>query len=250
MSKGGLLRIETSEKIVDENDARANPDAAPGRYVGFSVRDTGGGIPPEILPHIFEPFFTTKEAGKGTGLGLATVFGIVKQHQGWIKLDSHPEQGTTFHVYLHASATAAPAPAKPALKSKPAGGAETILLVEDEWGVRMSTRLVLQRHGYRVLEAADGAEALELWQEHRKSIALVLSDMVMPGELSGRELGQRLRSDRPGLKVLYASGYSAEMAGKDFQLQAGEAFIQKPFITEQLLEAVRRCLDGSGQNGR
>jgi CheY-like chemotaxis protein len=243
MPKGGWLRIGTMETTVDANDARLNPDAAPGHYVGFSVGDAGGGIPPEILPRIFEPFFTTKEAGKGTGLGLATVFGIVKQHQGWIKLDNRPGEGTTFNVYLPASTAKAAEPAESAPKPKPKGGSETILLAEDEWSVRMSTRLILERHGYKVLEAADGLEALKIWQERQKSVSLLLTDLVMPGDVGGRELGRRLREERPGLKIIYASGYSAEIAGRDFQLQPGEAFIQKPFVTGLLLETVRRSLD-------
>ncbi len=242
MTEGGELRIETSAADVDASEARLNPDAAPGRHVCLSVSDTGGGIPPEILPRIFEPFFTTKEPGRGTGLGLATVFGIVKQHHGWIKLDNRPGQGVTFRVFLPAStdpAAAAPAGAKPA----PPGGTETILLVEDESGVRKSTRLILERHGYHVLDAADGAEALRLWQEHRSRIALLFTDLVMPGNLGGKELGRRLEKEQPGLKVIFASGYSADIAGRDFQLQSREAFIQKPFGTNNLLETIRRRLD-------
>lgn len=243
MANGGCLGIETVETTVNASDAHLNPEAAPGRYVGFSVSDTGGGVPPEILPRIFEPFFTTKEAGKGTGLGLATVFGIVKQHQGWIKLDNRPGDGVTFHVYLPASNAPAEAPSEPKAPAKPRGGKETILLVEDEWSVRMSTRLILERHGYKVLEAGDGAEALQVWGKHRGNVSLLLSDLVMPGDLGGRELGRRLGTDRPGLKVIYASGYSADIAGRDFHLKPGEAFLQKPFISDQLLETIRRSLD-------
>ena len=247
MPKGGDLLIETTETTVDPSEARLNPEAAPGRYVCLSVTDTGSGIAPEILPRIFEPFFTTKEPGKGTGLGLATVFGIVKQHHGWIKLENHPGRGATFRIYLPASAgTAAPAAAA-AAKPKSNGGTETILLVEDELAVRTSTRQILERHGYQVLEAAEGAEALEVWQKHRTSVALLLTDLVMPGELGGRELGRRLRAERPGLKVIFVSGYSADIAGRDFQLQSGEAFVQKPFDAEQILETIRRCLDESRQ---
>jgi CheY-like chemotaxis protein len=243
MTNGGSLRIETFEITVNATDAQLNPDAAPGRYVGFGVRDTGSGIPPEIVPRIYEPFFTTKEPGKGTGLGLATVFGIVKQHQGWIKLDNNPGQGTSFQVYLPASNVAPVTVPGTMAKPKPVGGTETILLVEDEWAVRMSTRLILERHGYKVLEAPDGAEALKLWQEHRGTVALLLSDLVMPGELGGVELGRRLATEKPGLKVIFASGYSAEIAGRDFQLRSDEAFIQKPFVTGRLLDTIRRSLD-------
>ena len=243
MTKGGRLRIETSEAVVDASEAHLNPEAAPGRYVCLSVSDTGGGIPPEILPRIFEPFFTTKEAGKGTGLGLATVFGIVKQHQGWIKLDNSPGQGVTFHIFLPASTAATADPAQAEAQPKPRGGAETILLVEDELAVRKPTRRILERHGYKVLEAVDGLEALKLWEEHRSTVALLLTDLVMPGGLGGHELGRRLEAERPGLKVVFASGYSADIAGRDLQLQPGEAFIQKPFATDHLLETIRRCLD-------
>jgi CheY-like chemotaxis protein len=208
------------------------------------VGDTGGGIRPEIMPRIFEPFFTTKEAGRGTGLGLATVYGIVRQHGGWIKLDNQPGVGVTFHVYLPASATPTAVPVKAVAKPKPRGGTETILLVEDELGVRQATRLILERHGYKVLEAADGAEALKVWQAHGSAVALLLTDLVMPGELGGRDLGRQLLLEQPGLKIIYASGYSADIAGRDFQLQSGQAFMQKPFETVHLLETIRRCLDG------
>jgi PAS domain S-box-containing protein len=244
MPKGGWLRIETSETTVNADDAQPHPDAAPGRYVVFSVKDSGGGIPPEVVPHIFEPFFTTKEAGKGTGLGLATVFGIVKQHRGWIKLDNEPGQGAMFQVYLPASTATATAAARAGAPAPPPRGSETILLVEDEPAVRKSTRMILERHGYKILEAADGMEAIKIWKEHRVKVALLLTDLVMPGGVGGRELGGQLKLERPGLKIIYASGYSADIAGRDFQLQRGEAFIQKPFITAHLLETIRRCIDG------
>jgi len=244
MPQGGQLLLETTAVVVDAKPADADPDAAPGRYVCLSVTDTGSGIPPEILPRIFEPFFTTKEPGQGTGLGLATVFGIVKQHHGWIKLENRPGQGVTFRVFLPASSAPAAESVATEVKPKACGGTETILLVEDELAVRKPTRQILERHGYTVLEAADGAAALLLWQAHRRAVALLLTDLVMPGELGGRELGRRLRAEQPGLKVIYASGYSADTAGQDFQLQPGEAFVQKPFAKEQLLETIRRGLEG------
>jgi len=247
MPKGGQLLLETTEMVIDAKAARSNPDAAPGRYVGLSVTDTGSGIPPEIMPRIFEPFFTTKEPGQGTGLGLATVFGIVKQHQGWIKLENRPGQGVTFRVFLPASSAPAAEPGPTEAKPKPSGGTETILLVEDDLAVRKPTRQILERHGYTVLEAADGAAALLLWQAHRSAVALLLTDLVMPGELGGQELGRRLRTEQPNLKVIYASGYSSDIAGQDFQLQPGEAYVQKPFATDLLLETIRRCLEYAKQ---
>ena len=243
MPEGGRLIIETSERLLDEELAHAMPEAAPGRYVCLSVSDTGAGIPPEVMPHIFEPFFTTKEQGKGTGLGLATVFGIVKQHQGWVKVYSLPGQGANFQVFFPASSAPATMPAGQPVRPKPRGGTETILLAEDELLVWQSTRVFLERNGYRVLEAANGVEALKIWAEHPGAVALLLTDLVMPGGISGQELARRLQADRPQLKVIFTSGYSAEIAGKQLQLHHGENFLQKPFASDQLLETVRRCLD-------
>ncbi len=242
MTNGGRLRIETSDVRVNEQNASLHPDAQPGRYVCLSVGDTGGGIPPEVLPRIFEPFFTTKAAGQGTGLGLATVFGIVKQHQGWIKLDNRPGEGVTFQIYLPATSAvmaSAPAPAR----VKPRGGTEIILMVEDELAVLKPTRKFLERHGYTVLAAANGQEALSLWENNRATVSLLLTDLVMPGGLNGQELARRLQAEKPDLKVIFASGYSAEIAGRDFRLLPGEAFINKPFATDFLLETIRRFLD-------
>jgi two-component system cell cycle sensor histidine kinase/response regulator CckA len=244
MPKGGRLLLETSEKTVDEELARLHPDASPGRFACLSVTDTGTGIPPEVLPRIFEPFFTTKEQGKGTGLGLATVFGIVKQHHGWIKVDTAAGRGTTFHVFLPAIRTAAAEPDRATARPRPMGGIETILLAEDEEAVRTIAVAVLERAGYRVLEAANGVEALHFWKEHRHDIALLLTDMVMPAGLGGRELAQRLQAEKPELKIIFFSGYSAELAGKELDLRHGENFLQKPFGPDHLLETVRRCLDG------
>jgi len=243
MPKGGRLIIETTAREFSAAEAAALLDVKPGHYVGLRVSDTGCGIPPEILPRIFEPFFTTKEPGKGTGLGLATVFGIVKQHGGCIQVASEPGRGTTFEVYLPALAETTTAASEAESRPGPRGGTETILLVEDDADVRLVTRLTLERHGYRVLEAPDGLAALELWRQHRDAVALLLTDLVMPGELDGRELAQRLRADRPQLKVIYTSGYSPELAGRELHSRAGEAFLQKPCPAERLLETVRECLD-------
>jgi PAS domain S-box-containing protein len=243
MPKGGRLLIETAEKVPDAEQARLNPEASPGRHVCLSVSDTGGGIPPEILPRIFEPFFTTKAPGKGTGLGLATVFGIVKQHQGWIEVQSEPRQGATFQIFLPASEAGAEEPAQEEAKAKPRGGSETILLVEDDAAVRTVTRLLLARHGYRVLEAASGVEALEIWRAQEGRIDLLLTDLVMPEGVDGRELAAQLRTQQPGLKVIFTSGYSPGLAGRELTLQAGQSFLPKPCPPQQLLETVRTRLD-------
>jgi CheY-like chemotaxis protein len=240
---GACLRLETSEEIVEETPARKHPDAVPGRYACLSVTDNGCGIPAEVQPRIFEPFFTTKEPGKGTGLGLATVFGIVKQHRGWITVQSQPECGTTFQVFLPANG-AVTAPGATAARPQPRGGSETILLAEDETTVRKVMVTILTRHGYKVLEVTTGEEALNLWVENRASVSLLVTDLVMPGGVSGRQLARRLQTDKPALKVLYIRGYSAEIAGREIQLQEGENFVQKPFRTEDLLRTIRSCLDG------
>jgi PAS domain S-box-containing protein len=243
MPQGGQLTINTSEKIVDDNWAAGQADVQPGRYLCLSMTDTGAGIPPEILPRIFEPFFTTKGPGKGTGLGLATVFGIVKQHRGWVNVESELGHGTTFHIFLP-KVEAPLAVVEVETRPKPKGGTETILVTEDDGIVRMSLRKTLEKKGYRVLEASTGPGALRVWAEHGASVELLLTDLVMPGGLDGRELARQLKVDRPNLKVVYASGYSAEMAGKELQLQPGEAFLQKPLSMDELLHTIRDCLDG------
>ena len=241
MPEGGRLIIETSEKLVDEQLARSQADVVPGDYVCMSVTDTGSGIPADVLPRIFEPFFTTKEPGKGTGLGLATVFGIVKQHRGWLAVESQLGQGTTFRVYLPASTSIVESRTQE-VRPKPRGGSETILLVEDEAGVRMSMRTVLSRHGYKILTAANGEEALKIWAANREIVSLLLTDLVMPG-MSGHQLARRVQAEVPKLRVIYTSGYSAEIAGKELVLLAGENFVQKPFNPLDLLKTVRSCLD-------
>ena len=243
MLEGGLICVETSEKILDETCDKIHPDAAPGCYVCLSVRDTGCGIAPEILPRVFEPFFTTKEAGKGTGLGLATVLGIVKQNRGWLTVNSELGQGTTFQVFLPGIAAAA-APAATGTHDKPRGGTETILLVEDEDSVRRSVRAILKRNGYTVLEAASGAEAFKIWEVDHAKITLLLTDLVMPAGVSGQQLAHKLQMDRPDLKVIYISGYSPEFAGRTIELRSSENFLQKPFRPDQLMKTIRQCLDG------
>ena len=245
MPRGGQIQITTKLVRLAGAEAESTPEARAGDYVCLNVCDTGTGIPPEVLPHIFEPFFTTKDVGKGSGLGLATVYGIVKQHQGWVEVASRVGEGTTFRIFL----PAVPAPAK-AVAVAPAetvlrGGHETILLVEDDPAVRMVTRRVLETAKYHVLEAASSREALEVWSRHGSEIALVLTDIMMPEGVNGRDLVEKLRAQRPGLKVIFMSGYSAEALGgdTDFFLGPGSVFIHKPCPAGALIRSVRQCLD-------
>jgi len=242
MPNGGHLKVTSSVEVVGESGPQ-RPGAIAGTYVCLDVRDTGSGITPEHLPHIFEPFFTTKDVGKGTGLGLATVYAIVKQHHGWIEVSSEVGKGTAFRIYL-------PPAASPAVESKPvpAGaqlptGTETILVVEDESAVRLLVTNQLQRWGYRVLNASTGVAALDVWQEHKDAIQLLLTDMIMPGGMTGRELAEKLRTEKPLLKVIYTSGYSRDILGKATTLIDGFNFLQKPYQSAKLAHAVRNCLD-------
>jgi CheY-like chemotaxis protein len=244
MPKGGRLFVNTSVVNIAEAQARQIAGAAPGDYVCLIVKDTGVGIAPENLPRIFEPFFTTKDVGKGTGLGLATVYGIVKQHRGWIKVASKLGKETAFQIFLPAIAGKAESRELDAPEPKVRGGAETILVVEDETPVRILVRSVLERNGYRVLEANSGVDALPIWLEHREEISMLLTDMVMPHGVSGRELAERLRGDKPELKVIYSSGYSLAVVGADMVLKEGLNFLQKPYHPRKLAQTVRDCLDG------
>jgi two-component system cell cycle sensor histidine kinase/response regulator CckA len=243
MPKGGTLFVDTAAVKFDETAARRMAGASPGEYVCVTVKDTGKGIPPEVMPHIFEPFFTTKDVGKGTGLGLATVYGIVQQHKGWIKVSSKVKEETVFQVYLPALADTGELRETVAVPPEIRGGSETVLVVEDETPLRQLVKSVLQRHGYRVLEAESGVDALPIWLQYRDQISLLLTDMVMPHGVSGRELAQRLRGDKPELKVIYSSGYSLAVVGGDMVLREGLNFLQKPYHPRKLAQAVRDCLD-------
>jgi PAS domain S-box-containing protein len=243
MPKGGQLRIGTDVVAIDSDYVQHNPEATAGQFVRLTVTDTGCGIPSENLPRIFEPFFTTKEVGKGTGLGLATVYGVVKQHHGWIKVVSEVGKGTTFDIFLpHIIEEKERTREKPGEK-KIRGGTETILVVEDEPAVRVLVVSFLERNGYRVLEAVSGQDARNLWQAHRRDIKLLLTDVVMPDGLTGRELAEELQAERPDLKVIFTSGYSAEVVGSDFAMKEGVNFLQKPYHPYILAETVRTCLD-------
>ena len=246
MPRGGQLLITTETVRFDEADARTHLGARAGQFVCLTVSDAGTGIAPEHLPRIFEPFFTTKEPGKGTGLGLATVHGIVEQHQGWIELSSQLGTGTTFKIFLPGIPPPAETEAAAQTEIDLPGGTETILLVEDDYAVRMITRRVLESHGYKICEASSAPEALEFWRSRGEEIALLLSDIVMPEGITGRELAEQLRAKRPALKVIFTSGYSADVIGKDteFFRRSGSYFLRKPCSSRTTLETVRRCLDG------
>jgi PAS domain S-box-containing protein len=240
MPQGGSISIATEAVSIDAAYVETHPEAQPGEFVCIAVGDTGMGIYPEHLPRIFEPFFTTKEEGKGTGLGLATVYGIVKQHHGWIEVSSRLGTGTTFKIFLPAIACDVAKKIIPRTKALPADGHGKILLVEDDADVRMVLRGVLEASGCQIWEASNGLEALNIWKTNASQIDLLLSDIVMPGGLNGWELADRLREERPNLKVILMSGYSPEIAGK---IQPQSHILSKPFSLESLTETVRNCLD-------
>ncbi len=244
MPDGGRLVFETENVVLGPEAVRLQLGARPGEFVCLRVRDSGAGIPPEVRGRIFEPFFTTTGPGKGTGLGLAMVFGIVQQHQGWIECDSEPGKGTCFTLYLprHAEAYGPVAPGgAPRADPAPARGTETILFVDDEPVLRHLGRTILERHGYRVLVANDGLQAVETFRAERDRVDLVVLDLTMP-RLSGRDTFRQLRALDPAVRVLFASGYSSE------QLSAGEqdeiaGFVPKPYRPKELAGMVREALD-------
>jgi len=251
MPQGGRLLITTRKASIDERRLRLHPEARVGEFVRLGVRDSGTGIPPEILARIFEPFFTTKELGKGTGLGLATVYGIVRQHGGWVEVSSRVGVGSVFKVFLPAISPPTSALRPPEARVSGRGGNERILLVEDEAALRLVTRRFLSEFGYHVIEAASGREALEIWRSQGVGIDLLLTDIVMPDGITGRELAERLRSQRPALKVIFMSGYSLNVFGNDteFLRRDNTRFLQKPCDEQVLMDTIRRCLDEKVSSG-
>lgn len=239
----GRISLTTRPEPIGPADAARHPAGQPGEYLRVDVTDNGTGIDPEDLPHIFEPFFTTRPVGHGTGLGLAVAFGIVELHGGWLEVDSQPGAGTTVSVFL----PAAPAHATPPEPPGPAdaAGHETILLVEDDDLVRETTAAVLRQAGYRVLQATAEAGARETWQWHSARIALLLTDVVLPDGMGGIELAEKLRAEKPGLKVVCTSGFSREMMARLGRPPAGMIFLPKPCLPPVLLKTLRTLLDGS-----
>ncbi len=245
MRDGGRLSVKVAGRMLEPVACVVNPEARPGHFVCLSVCDTGAGMDNETLSHLFEPFFTTKEIGKGAGLGLATVYGIVKQHQGWITVESKPGAGSTFTIFLPCVSMPAEVVAPRSQTPLPAGtGTETLLVVEDEPSLRELVVRVLELCGYRIHQAQNGVEALKVWERHKDEIDLLLTDMVMPEGVTGRQLAERLQKEDPTLKVIYTSGYSPGMAGKDIALLEGFNFLAKPYPPSRLAQVVRECLDG------
>jgi len=246
MASGGKLTIETSNVTLDEDYARVHAPLPAGDYVMVAISDTGEGMDNETQSHIFEPFFTTKGT-KGTGLGLSTVYGIVKQSGGYIWVHSELGRGTTFKIYLPRVASTGQAVAHvaaPVEYRRVEPGTETILLVEDEANLRYLARQYLEKQGYKVIEAADGAVAMQIAVAHDKMIHLLLTDVIMPG-MNGRELAQRICEIRPNVKVLYMSGYTENVIGHDGMLDAGVSLLQKPFTLRDLKNKVREVLDAT-----
>ena len=242
MPLGGVLTVETAEVDVDAAAAADQPGAAPGRYVALSVSDTGVGIDVATRRHLFEPFFTTKPRDRGTGLGLATIYGTVQQSGGFVTVSSVVGQGTTFRVHLpRATGSAAESDSRDGAAAPVRGGGATILLAEDEEAVRRVARRVLQRQGYTVLEARHGSDALRIAAAHPGAIDLLLTDAVMP-EMGGQELIERLVALRPGVRTLLTSGYTDDEAIRRVLADTGAAFLGKPFTGEQLVAAVRGVL--------
>jgi CheY-like chemotaxis protein len=246
MPDGGRLSIRTDVVQMGTSEAALHPDRRPGRYVRLSVSDTGCGMNETTLRRIFEPFFTTKEVGRGTGLGLPTVYGILRQHQGWVEVQSQVGKGSTFNVFLPATNTPVTGATAPVAEEKVQGGKETILLVEDEPSLRRSLAHYLRILGYEVIEASDGREAMDAWSKRSRDCDLLFTDMVMPGGTTGLALAQMLRKERPDLRIIISSGYSAGMTANGLPLDSGMVYLPKPIETRCLARAIRGCLDQDG----
>jgi nitrogen-specific signal transduction histidine kinase/ActR/RegA family two-component response regulator len=242
MPEGGKLVIETANVELDDTYADRHTVVTPGRYVMLAVTDTGTGMDAETQSHIFEPFFTTKEKGSGTGLGLAMVYGTVKQSGGYVWVYSELGQGTTFKIYLPRVEEVAESVLGSEVRGRPVTGSETILLVEDEGAVRALATKVLQDLGYKVLASGSPEDSFQIGERHTGPIDLLLTDVVLPG-MSGREVAEHLVRLRPTLKVLYMSGYTDYAVARHGVLEPGTAFLQKPFTPANLARKVREVLD-------
>ena len=234
----GQIVVGTSHLQTDDAHVKEHPQGRAGRFLCLTVRDNGKGIDPAALPRIFEPFYTTK--GGAPGLGLTTVYNLARQHDGWVEVENEPEKGCTFRVYF----PALPKSAEPVKsKSKTAGGHETIFVVEDDPTLRELVARQLRQLGYAVVEARSGVDALSVWPKYADTVDLLFTDMVMPDGMTGRDLAETLRSQRPDLRVIYTSGYSADLIEQDFALKKGFSFLQKPYAPNALANIVRQSLD-------
>jgi len=242
MPNGGEVTIRTALETIQRAPTPMDPEPRNGQFICLIFSDTGSGMDTQVLGRIFEPFFTTKPAGKGTGLGLSTVFGIVRQHNGWLDVESTPNRGTTFRIYFPISSQAAEK-TELVVDTRLRSGRETVLVAEDEEPLRQMVVHVLRIQGYTVLEAESGRHALDVWERSNRPVDLLLTDMVMPGGIMGSDLASRLAEKHPDLKVIYTSGYSPGMAGKDTSLLASRNFLPKPYSIGKLAMFVRECLD-------
>jgi CheY-like chemotaxis protein len=241
MPRGGRLCLSVGLRPREGSRPPVGRPARRGEFACLTVRDSGRGIPPEALPKIFEPFFTTKEGGRGTGLGLATAQDIIRRHDGWIEVESAVGAGTAFRIYLPLTSAGLAAPGAP-VRGPAAASKGMILLVEDEAAVREFTAAVLQQDGYTILQAKSGENALEVWRWHGAKVDLLLSDVVLPGELSGPQLAARLRSEKPSLRAILATGYGKDTVGQEPGQEPPLAVLAKPYTPKALLRAVREAL--------
>jgi CheY-like chemotaxis protein len=241
---GGTLQITTKKVEFDESSIGTHPDAAPGNYALMTVTDTGVGMSEETMQSMFDPFFTTKSEGKGTGLGLAMVYGIVRQSGGWIEVWSKLGQGTSFSIYLPRIDTAPVQDQVDAPTASNLRGNETVLVVEDENEVRRLTRTILESYGYRVLEAANGEEAVNVSENHSGEIHILVTDVILPG-MDGKVVSDRLRALRPKLKVVYMSGYPDDIISPRGIVERDVAYLLKPFRPDVLAAKVREVLEGT-----
>jgi len=238
----GQITVQTRPAVLGLAECLRHEGALPGPYAVLEVSDSGHGIDPETAAHLFEPFFTTKPVGRGTGLGLATVYGIVKQNEGCVEVDSEVGRGTTVRIFLPSVEAEVSGATTDMAGGQPQAGHETVLLVEDESAVLRLSKIVLERFGYTVLSAGTPSEAIHLFHNHQGHVHLLVTDVVMP-EMNGRELAARLREARPELKALFVSGYSASALAPRVVLDEGVHFLQKPFSLEDLAASVREALD-------
>jgi CheY-like chemotaxis protein len=242
MSSGGQLTIRAAEASFAAADIPSQSERRAGRFVRVSLSDNGCGMDSATLHHLFEPFFTTKGIGEGSGLGLATVYGMVNQQQGWIEVTSKAGQGATFDLYFPVTDQLPQRKVEAAVLSEARGGQATVLVVEDESVLRELVKEILTAHGCRILEAGDGVEALTVWEEHRDKVDLLLTDMAMPGGLTGRDLAEKLRKDDPRLPVIFSSGYNQEMIEPSDDTVRGATYLSKPYLPSELVQAVRHAL--------